>query len=332
MKIIFIFRKSGSGKSIENIFDVIHSELIKNHRVIKFYASSRLLFLYDVIRLWSYKADIYHITGDVNYFSIFLNKNKTLLTIHDIGNYLYGLVGIKKYLYKKIWLEWPLKNVSFVTVVSENTKKNIQEHLKNITKDVVVIPNCYDPLFIKSTHNFNFTIPRILQIGTAPYKNVPRLICALKGIKCILIIIGFLTDEIKQALNNTKVIYENYINVSKIELIYHYQNADIVSFVSLSEGFGMPIIEAQAFGKPLITSNLAPMSKVAGHGACLVDPTSVKEINKSLKKLINDDIYRAEIIENGLHNAENYKSETISKLYLSLYIKMYLSNKYGNKA
>ena len=66
-------------------------------------------------------ADIYHITGDINYLALFLPRKKTILTVPDIGHYLYGLTGLKRWVYKWIWLMLPLHFVRFATAISQST-------------------------------------------------------------------------------------------------------------------------------------------------------------------------------------------------------------------
>ena len=81
----------------------------------------------------------------------------------------------------------------------------------------------------------------------------------------------------------------------------------------------MPIIEGQAVGRAVITSNISPMKEVADGGAHLVDPFSELSIKKGILKLLNDDNYRNKIIERGLINSKKYSSEKIAQKYEKLY-------------
>ena len=105
-------------------------------------------------------------------------------------------------------------------------------------------------------------------------------------------------------------------------MIQKYINADIVSFVSTYEGFGMPILEAQTVGRVVLTSNISPMIEVSGSGACLVNPFGVSDIKEGFKRLISDDNYRNEIIRKGLVNSQKYKPEKIANEYVKLYLNL----------
>ena len=85
----------------------------------------------------------------------------------------------------------------------------------------------------------------------------------------------------------------------------------------------MPIIEGQATGRIIITSNLSPMKEVAGNGAILVDPYSVKDIKNAYLSVIQNKNIRENLIHEGLKNIENYKIEKIAQQYTDLYKKLY---------
>ena len=72
------------------------------------------------------------------------------------------------------------------------------------------------------------------------------------------------------------------------ELVEAYRRCDMVVFASLYEGFGLPILEAQAMGRPVITSNFRAMREAAGDGALLVDPYSVEAIRDAVLRIKRD--------------------------------------------
>jgi glycosyltransferase involved in cell wall biosynthesis len=321
LKIVFIYRKPRpSAFSIENVFHTVSRQLRSlNYNVVDYVLRGKSFLWSDIRALRHFNADVYHVTGDVNYVLLFLPWRKTIITVHDIGHYLFGLTGPRKTIYKWLWLILPMNFARRITAVSVATHSNIVEHLRISPKQVNVIENCYNSLCLPSSSDFNRSMPRILQVGTKPYKNVPRLIHALYKIPCILVLIGELSPDIVELLSNAGVYYENYVSIDQAELLDQYERADIVSFVSIGEGFGMPIIEAQAMARALITSNIPPMSLVAGPGACLVDPLDTSTIRTGIQRLIEDDTYRRQVITDGLKNVEAYSPEHIAFAYIQLY-------------
>ena len=103
------------------------------------------------------------------------------------------------------------------------------------------------------------------------------------------------------------------------QLILEYKRCDLLAFVSTYEGFGLPILEAQAAGIPVLTSNLSSMPEVAGLGAVLVDPYSINEINRGVLSLINNETLRNRIVEYGFANVKKYVAKEISEQYINLY-------------
>lgn len=326
MKVVLIYRQQRQGAySIEELFHTIASELGKQIEVVEYVTGSRSRLLLDAWRLRELNADIYHVTGDIHYIVTLLPSKKTILTVHDICHYLNDLKGIKRWLYKWIWLILPIRSARVITAISRETGEGIRKHLGVTDKHIEVIENCHSAIFERATKPFAAECPVILQVGTSPNKNVSRLVEALKGLHCRLVLIGRIDDELKQKLIESGVVYENYAGVTHEELNKQYVKCDVVSFVSLDEGFGVPIIEAQAVGRPLITSNISPLREVAGDGACLIDPFDVSQIREGMQRIVEDPFYRNHLIESGLHNVSRYSPARISSHYLALYKRMMLT-------
>lgn len=320
MKVALIYRKPGSGgHSIEEIFKTLAGELRRTVEVVEFDVGRRRNVIQDALRLRRLRADIYHITGDINYFTFMLPRARTVLTVHDIGHYLSGLRGVKRLAYKWLWLLIPFRAARQITVDSEETRKNVVEHLGIPRNRLELIAPCHGSQFKFVRRPFNDAAPTILQVGTAPHKNVPRLAEALKGLPCRLVIIGRLNKELAAKLQDCGIDFVNKSNLTHEQIYIEYVNCDLVSFVSLGEGFGVPILEAQATGRPLITSNLSPLSDVAGDGAHLVDPLDVQMIKEGLEKIIRDGTYRESLISRGLTNAARYSPAVTAHRFLELY-------------
>ena len=146
---------------------------------------------------------------------------------------------------------------------------------------------------------FNKTAPVVLQLGTAHNKNLPRLVEALKGTECRLEVVGKWNPQFAKFLSDAGIAHRFRSGLSSDEVVRGYEEADIVTLVSTLEGFGMPIVEAQAVGRVVVTSNVSSMPEVAGDGACLVDPLDVSAIRAGIRKVIDDGSYRGALISWG---------------------------------
>jgi glycosyltransferase involved in cell wall biosynthesis len=93
----------------------------------------------------------------------------------------------------------------------------------------------------------------------------------------------------------------------------------MVVFASLYEGFGLPILEAQAMGRPVITSNFGAMREAAGDGALLVDPYSVEAIREAVLRIKREPALREDLIAKGRENAERFRAEAVAARYAELY-------------
>jgi glycosyltransferase involved in cell wall biosynthesis len=113
--------------------------------------------------------------------------------------------------------------------------------------------------------------------------------------------------------------YVNEYDLTTRQMVAAYRDCDLLVFASLYEGFGMPILEAQASGRAVVTSNLSSMPEVAGDGACLVDPNDIESIRAGVRRVIQDADYRAGLIAEGQRNVEQYRPERIAALYLDVY-------------
>ena len=275
---------------------------------------------------WAFKnrnrKGINHITGDLHYLALVLPAPNTVLTIHDLVTLRLGGNPIKKYLWRKLWFDWPLRRVGKITCISETTKSELLSAFPWLNPSkVFTVHNPIDPLFTPVPKEFDKHCPTILHIGTGWNKNLERVILALKGISCKLQIVGALSDDAKQSLSENGISYENRVNISDEELLECYHQCDLVSFPSIFEGFGMPIIEAQATGCAVITSNINPMKEIAADGAYLVDPLSVDLLHKAFRKLIEDDTYREILVKKGFVNARRFSLDHIVSQYMQVYNK-----------
>jgi glycosyltransferase involved in cell wall biosynthesis len=216
--------------------------------------------------------------------------------------------------------------VKKITVISELTKNDLINYF-NISPDKIeVIENPITQQLSRSPKLFNTLKPSILQIGTGWHKNLTGLIEAVKGLSCKIEIIGHPDTKLQQKMRDYNIDYSIETNISNERVCEKYKECDILYFASFSEGFGLPIIEAQVVGRPVITSNMSPTKEVSGGAAILVNPYYSQEIREGIKKLIEDSKYRKLLIEQGINNAKRYNPISITKKYYLFYQKYFILN------
>ena len=322
MKILYIYREKEKGEySIEAVFDTVANSMENlGHEVYKWYKPvSWWQAFKEISQLRKQGFDVYHITGDVNYLWLFFPWAKTTMTCHDIGMYKNHAKRIVTILY--VWVcfiisQWFIKKM---TAVSELTKSDLVNILKISEKKIQVIPNPISLPLSRCDKTFNHECPTILQIGTGWHKNLEGLLESVRGIKCHVEIVGKPDEADMKRLNDYGVDYNNSSHLSVDEIICKYQECDILYFVSRSEGFGMPIIEAQTVGRAVITTNTEPTKTVANGAAIICGSEDHTSIHDAIVKLICDVEFRNGLIEKGYTNAAQYNAENIAKMYENFY-------------
>ncbi len=332
MEIVYFSRNPNAGFSIKKVFGPIINHIASNsdcsvsNYEMPNVGASLLSIIKNIVFVFKHrsKKGINHITGDITYCAIALIFCKSVITIHDTYDLDHSASTfkekIKNYIYGLFWFIIPILLSNKTTCISSKSTDRLKSHLpKFLHKKIVVIHNPVDNSLVYTPILNSTNEPRILHIGTKENKNLNRLVISLKGVKCRLDVIGRLNDKQQFLLDESGIKYNNRWNLTDAEIVEAYRNCDIVAFVSLYEGFGMPIIEAQSSGRAVVTSNIEPMLSIAGSNAVIADPYDIKSIKSCFVKLINDPQYYQSTIQSGLDNVVQYKVESIAAKYLELY-------------
>lgn len=322
IRINYIFRKRGVGhNSIEELFQSIIAKLPVNveANIVELpYSGASLKAI--ILNIWHvlFLKGIIHITGDVYYIGLMPFK-KIILTIHDV-HFIKGSF-LKKLFLKLFWLVLPAFFAKRITLISEFSANELLKITPWAKKKMRVISNPVNTLLETKEKEFSRP-PKILHLGTKANKNLINTIKGLSNIQCEFIILGPLTPKQTKTLIEYNINFVNYVRLPFFKIKELYETCDIVSFISLYEGFGMPIIEAQKVGRVVITSREASIPEVAGDGACFVNPHDDAEIKNQFKTLIQDKVYRSALIQKGFKNVERFNMKTINNQYVNLYIEL----------
>jgi glycosyltransferase involved in cell wall biosynthesis len=320
MTVSYYYRKP-EYYSIERVFETVRRgmpDCVSARSIYCRFNRGILGRIYNMIEARARQSGIGHITGDIHYLALILDPSRTLLTIHDCGS-LDRLRGWRRELVRLLWYEWPTRRVAAVTVISERTKAELLRCTSCPESRITVIPDPLLPEFRPSRKPFSETEPQLLQLGTHPNKNVENVVRALAGLNCHLKIVGRLSGDQVSLLQSHGIRYTATANLTDSGVLDAYRSADIVLLCSNYEGFGMPIIEANGIGRPVVTSDIEPLRSTAGGAACLVNPYEPESIRAGIRRLIEDAQYREELVERGFANAARFDAGAIAKRYLDLY-------------
>jgi glycosyltransferase involved in cell wall biosynthesis len=250
-----------------------------------------------------------------------------IVTIHDVAFFKNpswfsrSFVTYYKYLIPRI-----AKSALKIITDSEFSKKEIIHYLGIPEEKINVVYSGISKEFTEGSGkeyknqygNYILTVASL-----DPRKNLKNIILAFQKLKMNdlkLISIGsentiFSDREIKEMIRSTKnMIFTGY--VSDDELAGFYKNAKCFVYPSLYEGFGLPPLEAMAYGCPVITSSVASLPEVCGDAAYYVNPYEVDEIAKGIQDVLQQPKLQKELIKKGYRRVPLFRwEESASKLW-----------------
>jgi glycosyltransferase involved in cell wall biosynthesis len=267
------------------------------------------------------KADLVH--GPVNIIPL-LSPCPTITTIHDLCFVRFRyLLRPSRRLYQLVMTRLSARRARRIIAVSTHTADEITRLFQTPRERIDVIQHGVDPSFHPrpaeevETFRQRHGLPDrfVLAVGTLePRKNHTKLVEAFSriydsGVKLILVggrgwLYKDLFARVETLGLSEHVTFAGY--VPNEELPLWYNAATIFVYPSLYEGFGMPILEAQACGTPVLTSNIPPMTEAAGDAALLVPPTDVDALAMALQRLLTETLLQQELKERGLAHAKHF--------------------------
>lgn len=238
-----------------------------------------------------------------------------VVTVHDLTHLRYYSKAHAAYydvLLKRIY-----RHCDAIICVSDFTRAEFISWSGVAKERVWTIKNGISDVFTLESATKRFTWPYVLYPGNRrSYKNLDRLLQAYAA-SCLwrdgirLVLTGAEDYNLRKVAKRLGVSshlqFSGVLNES--ELAAWYRGALLVTFVSLYEGFGLPIVEAMAVGVPVLTSNVSAMPETAGGAALLVDPTSVDEISGGMRALAYDEALRARLISRGKNRVKAFSWE-----------------------
>lgn len=306
-----------------------------------FFADFEQLFL--PIAAKTQKLDLLHCTGNTTpYFC----SVPIVQTLHDIifmdpiprNDNMYQRFG-NHYRRRLVPLVTPRSEA--VITVSNYEKERIVSRLSIDESKIEVIYNginsshfkICDSLKEKARVKLQYGLPEkfILFLGNPSFRKNPTgvieayVMYASKVKHPLPLVTPGLTQKyVTQELKRLNAEYDPNLFISpgyilEEDLPIVYGLSEVFLFPSLSEGFGMPIVEAMACGTPVITSKISSMPEIAGDAALLIDPMSAPTIADALIDLLSNEEFRLDKIQDGLLNAKRFSWDITAEKVLGIY-------------
>jgi glycosyltransferase involved in cell wall biosynthesis len=278
------------------------------------------------------------------YLKPFYCPVKSSIVLHDISYEAHPeWFDFKSQFILRLLSKFSAKTSDIIFTVSDFSKSEIIKYYKTNPDKITVTHLAPDDSFVKISDaekiktlkgKYNINNKFILSVGSIfTRRHIPEIIEAFEKIAnkyndYQLLIIGKnhthpfvdINKQIKTANNNLgrkAVVHLDF--VSEEELLLFYNSCEINIYLSDYEGFGLPVLEAQFFGKPVITSYNSSLIEVGGDSVKFVKENNVEEIYNSLNKIISDEDYKNKLVELGGKNVKRFgwkrcARETLEKI------------------
>ncbi len=273
------------------------------------------------------KMDVWHCTYQLSKYLPKNKKTKKIITVHDL-NFLIDNPENQTEQLKKI--QTLVDRVDEIVCISEYTKRDVLNHLVTNNKPVTVVHNGSG---VKEFPGFNAPVyatskPFIFSIGTFfAKKNFHVLPCLLKNNDYELIIAGerrpdYEAKIMEEArLHNVADRVKLIGKISDEDKYWYYKNCLAFAFPSLAEGFGLPVVEAMHFGKPVFLSTHTSLPEIGGNEAFYFDNFDCDAMNTGFEKglsQLNDDF-----VQKIKARSREFTWEKAAKQYLEIYRSLY---------
>jgi glycosyltransferase involved in cell wall biosynthesis len=321
LTVTHFYREPGKGFSAEGIFKTVKNDLDDRLPIRDAYCDPKSSHLKNTLEAAKKASAVNHLIGDAAFLLRGLKGHKNIITILDPEHLAHEKRSRLKSLFSQPLL--PLKHVNVVTVISEATKQKCSQLFRFPSERIQVIPPPVKPTFKYMYKDELANKPVILILGTAKHKNLYNLIDAVKDLNVHISIVGEPSIDDTAKLNACNLSYTIYKQLSDEEVFDRYTQCDMVFAAPLTEGSCMPVIEAQAVGRPVIASNLNAVNEIAGNAAMLIDPTRPDHIRDAFTTLIADRQRYGTMVTQGLRNAARFHHKLISEQYFRLYLDLH---------
>ena len=283
---------------------------------------------------------LYRIKPDLVHFTMpnhpLLYAGKKVITVHDLTLIDYKQPKGSRLVYEfRYWLfgkvlRHGLNSSEAIITNTEYVRQQIISRWQIAQSRIVVIPEASDRLSMKPKANTQLKNKQfLLAVGNAyPYKNLELLITSFAKLQSSypslqLVLVGktdYWYEQLQKYVQTHSIMNVVFTGfVDDAELSWLYAHAEAYVFPSLSEGFGLPGLEAMQFDLPVVSAEASCLPEVYGDAALYFDPTSVEDLEIKLEKVLTDSRLRKELIAAGRDRLKRFSWEKTASATLAVY-------------
>jgi glycosyltransferase involved in cell wall biosynthesis len=282
----------------------------------------------------------YDLTHAPGYIAPLLSRIPVVLTVHDLIALQHPrLCSPANALYYRLTLPESILKAARIIVPSWWVKSALVRQFNQPQEKVTVIyegvsdrfrTRADDRLKARLIRQYQLTDRFILYVGNVePKKNLPLLLRVFDRLKSRyrslkLVICGRIRWKsrpfwkvMKSLTHQKEVILTGYLSDEEVHALYCL--AEVFVFPSLTEGFGVPPLEAMACGTPVITADCGAVAEVVGAGAVLIPPTDGHELEKALVRVLDSETLRMELRAKGMSQSAKYSWRQAALKTLQVY-------------
>ena len=189
------------------------------------------------------------------------------------------------------------------------------------------LPAATDPVVLRDRHGLPRDVPVVLHVGqVAAHKNLGVVLEALPSLPpdTHVVLCGRQTPHVEQVRSladrlgvDRRVVFSGFVDEADLEGLYAL--ARVVVVPSVSEGFGLPVLEAMRRGVPVACSAASALPEVAGDAALLFDPRSTLSVASAVGALLEDPVLRRDLGDRGRSRAAAFTGEAMARATLASY-------------
>lgn len=275
--------------------------------------------------------DVFHQTHFETYCLKALGNKKMVTTFHDMNHVKYADLYTYNLVKGRHWMEGVQKKsverADQIIAISQSTKNDLIDYFGTDERKITVIHHGVSKSKLPLSTERLIAQDYILFVGERDgFKNFKRFIEAFsmltsnyKGMHLVCTGRSFTVEEFElfRALGIKDKVHQ--LSASEVEMAKLYRDAAMLVFPSLSEGFGMPILEAMVYDCPVVLSQSSSFPEIAGDAGLYFDPLEKEDMSNKMIQLLDSSEVRNKLISAGQLRLDSFSWEKCAKEHFEVY-------------